>query len=72
LNYFLVYFNIIIYIHHTANGHIDNGIPNHYIQITNMDINNNIHYWTWGENKDRQSHISGNIHGVYGIFIINR
>ena len=63
---------VIGLVHHTAEGHISNGFPNHYIQMTNMDYLNYVHYWTWGESTTRKSHVFGNIHGIHQIYLIDR
>lgn len=59
---------------HNANGSITSppyAIPNHYVQLTGI-TGNTVSYWTWGESKDRKSSLSGHIHGIFEIFIINR
>lgn len=63
---------VIGLVHHTAEGHISNGFPNHYIQMTNMDNLNYVHYWTWGESTTRKPHVFGNIHGIHQIYLIDR
>ena len=63
---------VIGLVHHTAEGHIGDGFPNHYIQMTGMDNSNYVHYWTWGESTTRKSHVFGNIHGIYQIYLIDR
>ena len=63
---------VIGLVHHTAEGHIGDGFPNHYIQMTGMDNSNYVHYWTWGESTTRESHVFGNIHGIYQIYLIDR
>lgn len=57
---------------HSSGGHISGGLPNHYVQIRGVENSNYVHYWNWGENFDRKSHISGNIHGIHMIYLINR
>ena len=63
---------VIGLVHHTAEGHISNRFPNHYIQMTNMDNLNYVHYWTWGESTTRKSHVFCNIHGIHQIYLIDR
>lgn len=63
---------VIGLVHHTAEGHISNGFPNHYIQMTNMDNLNYVLYWIWGKSTTRKSHVFGNIHGIHQIYLIDR